>query len=75
GSPSEAFFLLSRDKAREVRLRLAENSSCPLDVARQLENDVDPFVAYEARKHLRRTSQTSGMESSDVPSRDSGGQP
>ncbi len=75
GSPSEAFFLLSKDKAREVRLRLAENSSCPLDVARQLENDVDPFVAYEARKHLRRTSQTSGMESSDVPSRDSGGQP
>lgn len=55
-TPPEAFQILARDAAREVRLRLVENPNCPIEVARQLENDVDPFVAYEARKQLRRTN-------------------
>lgn len=55
-TPPEAFQILARDAAREVRLRLVENPNCPLEVAKQLENDVDPFVAYEARKQLRRTN-------------------
>lgn len=65
GCPPEAFVLLVKDKAREVRLRLAENANCPLDVAKQLEHDTDPFVSYEARKHLRRAGSI-GHETSNI---------
>lgn len=65
GCPPEAFILLVKDKAREVRLRLAENANCPLDVAKQLEHDADPFVSYEARKHLRRAGNI-GHETNNI---------
>lgn len=39
-TPPEAFAILLKDKAREVRLKyLVENYSCPIDIVRQLEND------------------------------------
>jgi hypothetical protein len=61
-TPPEAFAILAKDKAREVRLRLVENYSCPIDIVRQLENDLDPFVSYEARKIMRRAEHISNTE-------------
>ncbi|MBS1993532.1 MAG: hypothetical protein JSS83_23620 [Cyanobacteria bacterium SZAS LIN-3] len=52
--PNEAFLKLAKDSVSTVKLRLIDNSSCTTEVLGALQNDSDPYVAFEARNALKR---------------------
>ena len=52
--PPDAFSLLSKDAVSTVKLRLIDNCHCPTEVLGTLQNDSDPYVAFEARNALKR---------------------
>jgi hypothetical protein len=52
--PVDAFLQLSKDAVSTVKLRLIDNSNCPTEVLATLQNDSDPYVAFEAKNALKR---------------------
>jgi len=52
--PTDGFLHLAKDTVSTVKLRLIDNSNCPTEVLGALQNDSDPYVAFEARNALKR---------------------
>ncbi len=52
--PNDAFMALAKDSVSTVKLRLIDNATCPTEVLATLQNDADPYVAFEARNALKR---------------------